>query len=202
MIEIIGLIAGIAIFAIMVVLYCSTFRDLPKRPILADIIAWFMLAIALFAIFVYSSIVMDDTCVEYDSDYFDEPTIGEEKVLETSLTISAIQCPEGCIQELITFQNLSEEDYPKQYNLSYDLFLLQDNCGLVSLVYYVPTGRYRIHIYDSVKKLLGGYETDSPCQNITNTYDAIDIRCSEINEEITFQVLHEPEKYITREDCR
>ena len=106
----------------------------------------------------------------------------------------------GCYLMFTYYEHISKEEYPGNYTLPYDLLLKTDNCGLRSLVYKRPTGLFITHVYDSEMMLLGTETSKEPCRVPSELID-INQTCWEINEEITYELLQKPERYLTYADC-
>ncbi len=121
--------------------------------------------------------------------------------LQTSSTVKALDCPEGCFLQFTYYHDLSEEEYPDNYNLSYKLKQKTDNCGLNQLVYYKPTRIYITHIYDKENNLIGAFESEEECQTPIKTHNNITQDCYEIKEEVIFITIQKPKRYLSHGDC-
>lgn len=119
----------------------------------------------------------------------------------TSLSLVARDCGEGCFLVVTKYSPINKEDYPKNYTLPYTLILKTDNCGLKSLVYHKPTRTYITHLYDMEDNLLGAEISEEPCRTPAEII-GIKLTCFEITKEMVYEVLQEPERYLSYADCK
>lgn len=159
-------------------------------------------AIILICLLLVTGCEDSEPSLEYVESIFEEMQDNKPKEPSMSIEFKTLECPEGCILKFGTVFNVSKEDYPENYTLPYDLARKIDNCGLDALIYFNQTGRYITHIYDKDNNLLGAFESYDECPYEVKTYGNSTYECGEIIEEVIFEVIREPEKYISYGDCK
>ena len=126
------------------------------------------------------------------------PKCGEVPIPSSAVTFSAVKtnCT-GCLSRFsYTYDAPPDVIGRNNYTLNYTAYLKQDDCDLVSLIYFVPNGS-TTDVYDKDDNLIFGFKSEF-CDAVA--YDERHrVVCRTRSEEKTFKVLREPREYMTGE---